>query len=196
MSIRREDVLHVARLAELDVAEKDLPRLVEQMGRIVDFVAQLNEVPASEQAPAFLAGPTAVRLRADVLWAARRWQQAAEHIELLHGDRWKSFEPLSDAERQDLLRAGVAYAIAEDKIGSARLREKYAAKMAEGPDRRAFDVVTGGIGNNSAEFRAVARLVAATDTLTGFLRDLKASYPGMNSLLPEPEAKPAGEDKQ
>lgn len=65
MSIRREDVLHVARLSELDVAEADLPRLVEQMGRIVDFVAQLDEVPASERAPAFLAGPTAVRLRAD-----------------------------------------------------------------------------------------------------------------------------------
>ncbi len=65
MSIRREDVLHVARLAELEVAEEDLPRLVEQLGRIVQFVAQLNEVPASERAPAFLAGPAAVRLRPD-----------------------------------------------------------------------------------------------------------------------------------
>jgi aspartyl-tRNA(Asn)/glutamyl-tRNA(Gln) amidotransferase subunit C len=65
MSIRREDVLHVARLAELDVAEADLPRLVEQMGRIVGFVEQLNEVPAGEQAPPFLAGPPQVPLRED-----------------------------------------------------------------------------------------------------------------------------------
>lgn len=65
MSIGREDVLHVARLAELEVAEADLPRLVEQLGRIVAFVEQLNEVPAGEQAPPFLAGPTAVRLRPD-----------------------------------------------------------------------------------------------------------------------------------
>jgi len=67
MSIRREDVLHVARLAELDVAEADLPRLVEQLGRIVGFVEQLNEVPAGEQAPPFLAGPAQVPLRADAV---------------------------------------------------------------------------------------------------------------------------------
>ncbi|HEY7684363.1 MAG TPA: Asp-tRNA(Asn)/Glu-tRNA(Gln) amidotransferase subunit GatC [Gemmatimonadales bacterium] len=65
MSIRKEDVLHVARLAELDVTEEDLPRLVEQTARIVAFVAQLNEVPASEEAPPFLAGPKQVTLRPD-----------------------------------------------------------------------------------------------------------------------------------
>jgi aspartyl-tRNA(Asn)/glutamyl-tRNA(Gln) amidotransferase subunit C len=65
MSIRPEDVLHVARLAELDVAEEELPRLVEQMGRIVEFVAQLDEVPASESAPPFLAGPAQLTLRPD-----------------------------------------------------------------------------------------------------------------------------------
>jgi aspartyl-tRNA(Asn)/glutamyl-tRNA(Gln) amidotransferase subunit C len=65
MSIRKEDVLHVARLAELEVAEADLPTLVEQTGRIVEFVAQLDEVPAGEQAPPFLAGPRKVALRPD-----------------------------------------------------------------------------------------------------------------------------------
>ena len=65
MSIRKEDVLHVAKLAELDVSEADLKTLAEQLGRIVDFVAQLNEVPSGEQAPPFLAGPPEVALRAD-----------------------------------------------------------------------------------------------------------------------------------
>ena len=65
VSIRREDVLHVARLAELDVAEADLPRLVEQMGRIVEFVAQLDDVPAGHSAPPFVAGPAQLALRAD-----------------------------------------------------------------------------------------------------------------------------------
>lgn len=65
MSIRREDVLHVAKLAELDVAEADLPKLVEQMQGIVKFVEQLNEVPAGEKAPPFLAGPAEVALRED-----------------------------------------------------------------------------------------------------------------------------------
>ncbi len=65
MTIRKDDVLHVAKLAELDVAEEDLAKLVEQMGRIVEFVAQLNEVPAGEEAPPFLAGPPKVALRPD-----------------------------------------------------------------------------------------------------------------------------------
>jgi len=65
MSIGREEVLHVARLAELAVSEDELSRLTEQLGRIVDYVAQLNEVPAGEQAPPYLAGPSSVALRPD-----------------------------------------------------------------------------------------------------------------------------------
>jgi aspartyl-tRNA(Asn)/glutamyl-tRNA(Gln) amidotransferase subunit C len=78
MSIRKEDVLHVARLAELEVADEDLPRLVEQTGRIVDFVAQLNEVPAGEQAPAFIAGPRQITLRPDEVRPAGLTRTPAE----------------------------------------------------------------------------------------------------------------------
>ena len=67
MSIGRKEVLHVARLAELAVADGDMATLVEQLGRIVDFVAQLNEVPAGEEAPPFVAGPAQVILREDVI---------------------------------------------------------------------------------------------------------------------------------
>ncbi len=91
-----------------------------------------------------------------------------------------------------MLRAGVAYALAEDKLGTARLRDKYAAKMAEGPDGRAFDVVTGGLGSNSPEFREVARIVASGDTLSGFLRELKARYPEMQGVLPDAPGQGAG----
>jgi aspartyl/glutamyl-tRNA(Asn/Gln) amidotransferase C subunit len=65
MSIGTRDVLHVAALAELDVPAPELPALVEQLGRIVDYVAQLNAVPAGEQAAPFLAGPHATPLRED-----------------------------------------------------------------------------------------------------------------------------------
>jgi aspartyl-tRNA(Asn)/glutamyl-tRNA(Gln) amidotransferase subunit C len=65
MSISREDVLHVAKLAELAVTEEELRVLTGQLGRIVDFVAQLNEVPKEETAPPYLAGPAKVTLRPD-----------------------------------------------------------------------------------------------------------------------------------
>jgi aspartyl-tRNA(Asn)/glutamyl-tRNA(Gln) amidotransferase subunit C len=66
MSIGRDDVLHVARLAELAVREGELDRLVDQMNRIVDYVAQLDQVPADRMAEPFLPGPAAVALREDV----------------------------------------------------------------------------------------------------------------------------------
>jgi hypothetical protein len=137
----------------------------------------------------------ATRLRSDILWAARRWQRAAEQIELLHGDRWKDFESLSDVERVDILRAAIGYALDGDFIGTARLKEKYAGKMAEGPDRRAFEVATGGYGNASAEFRAVVQSVASVDLLENFLRELRARYPELNPAAAPDSAQPANPER-
>jgi aspartyl-tRNA(Asn)/glutamyl-tRNA(Gln) amidotransferase subunit C len=66
MSIGLDEVLHVAKLAELAVREHELRRLVEQMNRIVDYVATLNEVPTDRIVDPFLAGPSAMTLREDV----------------------------------------------------------------------------------------------------------------------------------
>jgi aspartyl-tRNA(Asn)/glutamyl-tRNA(Gln) amidotransferase subunit C len=66
MTIGRDEVLHVAKLAELAVADTELDRLVEQMNRIVDYVAQLDEVRSDQAPDTFLPGPPTVRLREDV----------------------------------------------------------------------------------------------------------------------------------
>jgi aspartyl-tRNA(Asn)/glutamyl-tRNA(Gln) amidotransferase subunit C len=66
MSIGRDDVIHVAKLAELAVKDEDLPRLVDQLNRIVDYVAQLDRVPTDAAADAFLPGPRQVALREDL----------------------------------------------------------------------------------------------------------------------------------
>jgi hypothetical protein len=79
--------------------------------------------------------------------------------------------------------------------------------MGEGPDRRAFDVVTAPLEADSVEFREVARAIAAVDTLESFLKDMRARYPeaaapstaGMPATIPpvsetsrtEPPAQPA-----
>ena len=138
-------------------------------------------------------GPEAMRLRANLLWSAKHYRKAAEQIELMYGERWKEFKPLSDTERADILRAAVGYALSDEQISMQRLREKYAPKFAGGPDRRAFEVVSSPIGPNSSEFQDVARKVASTDTLDAFLRDLKARYPDESPLTAptrEPAAKP------
>jgi hypothetical protein len=129
-------------------------------------------------------------MRADAYWAAKRWREAAEQIELLYGDRWKDFEPLTDIERVDLLRAAIGYAIDDDQIGLGRFREKFAAKMMEGPDRRAFEVATSPLVATGAEFRDVVRQIASVDTLEGFLRELRA-LSGNRCLRGDPAGGPA-----
>jgi tetratricopeptide (TPR) repeat protein len=140
---------------------------------------------------ATLDGGDVERLRADILWTARRWQQAGEQIEREYGERWRDFAPLTDAERADILRGAIAYALAEDAIGLDRFREKYAAKMSDGPDRRAFEVVTTPMQAASAEFNGIAKQVAATSTLDAFLRDLRARDPDAASGAPARPAPPA-----
>ena len=183
---KAQATLRATRTADLS-NELRIPRLLLEARALSD----IGRHDFALDVIAGIEGRESLRLRSDIYWAARRWQMAAEHIELLHGDRWKSFEPLTDAERFDILRAGVAYSLAEDKIGNARLRDKYAAKMVEGPDRNAFNVVTGGLGQSSAEFREVARIVGSGDTLSGFLRDLKARYPEMHAVVPDAPGQPA-----
>ena len=65
MSVTREDVLRIAQLAELTVAEETLPTLVDQMSNILAYVAQLSQVPAGETARPFIAGPDAIVPRPD-----------------------------------------------------------------------------------------------------------------------------------
>ncbi len=65
MSVTHDEVRKIAQLAELDVSEDALPLLAEQMSRILEYVAQINSVPASEGVKPFVPGPDAVRFRPD-----------------------------------------------------------------------------------------------------------------------------------
>lgn len=133
---------------------------------------------------ALLKGQEAIRLRADILWSAKKWRQSAEQIELLYGLRWRDFAPLTDGERTDILRAAIGYSLGDEPIGLARLREKYAAKMADGPDGQAFAAVTSSDNTNAIEFQDVAKRIAGIDTLQQFLRDVRRRYPDSAPPMP------------
>lgn len=124
-----------------------------------------------------VSGREAVRLRSDIYWASRRWRESAEQIELLYGDRWREFQPLSPTEKSDVIRAAIGYALAEDAIGLARFREKYNPKMDGGSDRAAFDLAAKPARANSADFARIAKMAATIDTLDGFLRDMRIRFP-------------------
>jgi hypothetical protein len=124
-----------------------------------------------------ITGREAIRLRSDIYWASRRWREASEQIELYYADRWRDFKPLNPIEKSDVIRAVVGYALAEDAIGLARFREKYAPLMSGDADRAAFETASKPTSTTSAEFATIAKMAASVDTLDGFLREMKTRFP-------------------
>ncbi|MFT4122153.1 tetratricopeptide repeat protein, partial [Bradyrhizobium sp.] len=135
-------------------------------------------------------GREVLRLRSDIFWAARRWRESAEQIELYYGERYRDFKPLNAVEKSDIIRAAVGYALADDSIGLSRFREKYAPLMSESADRLAFDIASKPAASSSAEFAEIAKLAASVDTLDGFLREMKQRFPDATARGPaSPQAK-------
>ncbi len=124
-----------------------------------------------------VSGREAIRLRSDIYWAQRKWRESAEQIELYYADRWRDFKPLTAAEKSDVIRAVVGYALAEDTIGLTRFREKYLPLMSGEVDRTAFEIASKPVGSSSSDFAAIAKMAATVDTLDGFLREMKTRYP-------------------
>jgi tetratricopeptide (TPR) repeat protein len=137
-----------------------------------------------------ISGREAIRLRSDIYWAWRRWRESSEQIELYYADRWRDFKPLNPLEKGDVIRAVVGYALAEDAIGLARFREKYAPLMSGEPDRTAFETASKPAAANSAEFAAIAKMAASVDTLDGFLREMRTRFPDATARAPLPPETP------
>jgi len=166
------NVLHDTRLAGLP------PDLVRS--RLILEARALSELHRPDLALEMIAayqGDDINRLRADIEWSARRWQSAAEALELMLGAAWKQNEPLDGPARQDVLRTAIAYALAGDSLGLDRLRQKFAPKMTTTPDRPTFDIVTAAEGMRGTDFRKVAQAVSVADTLKSFLEDYRKRYP-------------------
>jgi aspartyl-tRNA(Asn)/glutamyl-tRNA(Gln) amidotransferase subunit C len=65
MSISREDVEHVARLAHLDLAPEEIAGLTRDLAAILEYAACLDTVDTGAIDPAAGAGAEASRLRED-----------------------------------------------------------------------------------------------------------------------------------
>lgn len=65
MTVSKDEVQKIARLAELHVDDAALPALAEQMSRILDYVAQIATVKGIETPQPFVPGPEAAPFRDD-----------------------------------------------------------------------------------------------------------------------------------
>jgi hypothetical protein len=160
--------------------QAQLPLLLDRQRRIVEAraLSELKEPKAALEMLASLEGDDVARMRAEIMWTAGDWRALAAQVEKMMGGRWSDPLPLNDRERRDVLRAGIALVLSDDSFGLERLRKKYLAKMANGPDATAFEIVTQPIGASSPEFRQIVAEIAASDSLQAFLVDYRARYLG------------------
>ncbi len=67
MSLQREDVVRIAHLARLAIADQDVPRYAEELSSILDLVQQMNRVDTSGVIPMAHPLDAVQRLRPDVV---------------------------------------------------------------------------------------------------------------------------------
>jgi len=64
--IRLEEVMHVAKLARLELPAEEAERMQAQLDAILEYIAELDALDVSEVEPTFHAIPIHAPLRADV----------------------------------------------------------------------------------------------------------------------------------
>ncbi len=126
-------------------------------------------------------GEDTQRLRADIYWESGNWAVAGQKAEEMLGTRWSDGAPLTDAERGELMRAAVAYSLANDDTSLGRLRDHFMTKMKGTPDANMFTVLSADIDQHGLAFRDAAAKIASVDTLETFMRDFSRAKSGAKS---------------
>jgi len=149
-----------------------LPSELVDERRILEARA-LSELGRHEHALELIERDTteeARRLRADVAWAQRNWPDAGRRIEAALADRWSNPQPLTIDEQADVLRAAIAYNLAEDRASIDRLTTRYGTQMAVTDQAEAFDVLTSDTAvSGDVQIGDLARRIAGVDTLDAFM---------------------------
>jgi tetratricopeptide (TPR) repeat protein len=176
--------------AIVSTRQAELPQDVRRARLLLEAKA-LSDLSRTDLALEILAtetGPEIDRLRSDIMWTGRRWREAGEAHERILGESWRGKEPLTERERRDVMRAGMAYVMADEALSLDRLRTKFAARMAETPDARSFAFVTGADRTRPADMRELARSVSNADTVSEFLSEYRKRYPGFAATSRKPQA--------
>jgi hypothetical protein len=120
--------------------------------------------------------PDALEARGEIAWQRKDWPKVGAILEGRLGDRWKSSQPLSVEEQGLLLRAGIAYSLADDNVGLARLRSHYAPLADAAPNPNALKVALAGVAAGPYAATDFVRAISDSDAFAGWVTAMKARY--------------------
>ncbi len=139
----------------------------------------LTEMERFEEAEVLIEGIEGIEvqaLRADIYWGAENWAKVASSIGEILEDRWLSEEPLSDDERQYLIRQVIALSLLDNVADLEQAKLRYESLMQEGLLANAFDVITNPEGSTTEELREVVRRTASVSTLKSFMNSYRDEF--------------------
>lgn len=138
--------------------------------------SQLNLTDEAITTLAAVRSLNARRLKADVLWRAKRWDKAAGAIEEMLPPPSST---LTNEEAEMVVNAAVARKLAGDREGLQRLKSRYDKAMAVTPLGATFGVVTrDGDKTALADRETILRIAGEVDMFKGFLANYKAMGKG------------------
>ncbi|HEY0919087.1 tetratricopeptide repeat protein, partial [Devosia sp.] len=128
-------------------------------------------------------GRDADLLRVDGYWASKNYARAAELIEVIYAPTVAS-APLTQADRMNIIKAGVGFVIAGDGLGLSRLRSKFGEQLAQSAEWPMFDFVTNEVLPSGPDFAKVAHEVSGLDSLNAFLAAYRSMYAPSDAVAP------------
>lgn len=105
-----------------------------QKNQYEDAIAALSLIAPTEES---------LRLKADISWKAKKWQEAADALEqLIQNHEISLNNPISDENADLILNWAVALYLADNRYVLANVRERYGDAMAASSKAQKFEVVT------------------------------------------------------
>jgi len=153
----------------------------------------LGELTRYPEALALLNGDMsadAARLRAEIGWRTQNWPLAAAAFTQLvpPGDK-----PLSDAERQTVLRLAIAQSLSQDNAGLGAVRARYGADMAKSAFKESFDLITAANVAQNFDLRSISRQVAGVDQFATFMTGYRDKILKARAAAVKPKAAQAAD---
>jgi hypothetical protein len=155
-----------------------LPKDMQDQRRMVEARAwlALNQNDHALELVGKDASADADGIRAEVAWRTQSWPQAGALLEKSLGDRWKKPDPLAPEQEAMLLRAGIAYSLAKDDAGLARLREHYQGFVAQARTADALRVALAGPEAMPALTRDFGKYAEGADLFAGWVERMKQKF--------------------
>lgn len=121
----------------------------------------------------------ALRLRADIAWKGKKWQDAADALQqLVQNQNISLTRPLSDEQADMILNWAVALYLADNRYVLANVRERFSDAMAATPKAQKFDVVTRPRqAALLADRETINSIIDETVIFKDFLKSFKAGDP-------------------